>query len=557
MTHINVSVCGIVPGGDISAKLAELIEKVPEHSELFFPAGEYFLEQCVGIKGKKHLTLCGEPDGSTRLLTHFSPSGDPKENNNAFQFTDCEDILISDFTCSTDNPISCAGRVTAIHAEENTYDVKIADEFPVTGKEHLAGANSCDAEGTPDYALATYFHPLRSREVDGVTEYYGEDYTIIGEHEIRVKAAPGCSLSRLTVGHRILYRYIIYGNTVFGFHSCRRVKLARIEIERCASFGATVSPRSADFTFEAFNMRMPKDSAALYCANADGIHILGLEGYLRMKNCHFNGLGDDALNIHSKAGDIAAIDGDTFRIVCRNRKMEETPLGNDWARPGDTICIYDRETFLRVGTMEILSWDGSFAKVKLTDGTASVGNILANDAYFASVHLDSCSVQNTRARGFLLQSRNMLVENCLIRGMSLPGIIISPDVRVWYEVGPSDHVEIRNCTFEKCAYIANGSNRGAIVVKAAHDAGAPDYPAGVHSDIAVRGCTFRDMNSSGICITATDGVVIENNRFENCRNTKNASIAGSEYDIVTHNCTNVTVSGNVTDKAPEMLALDK
>ncbi|MBQ2707216.1 MAG: hypothetical protein IJF67_03045 [Clostridia bacterium] len=65
------------------------------------------------------------------------------------------------------------------------------------------------------------------------------------------------------------------------------------------------------------------------------------------------------------------------------------------------------------------------------------------------------------------------------------------------------------------------------------------------------------MNSIVICITATDSVVIENNRFENCRNTVNASIDGSEFDIVTHNCTNVTVSGNVTDKAPEMLALDK
>jgi hypothetical protein len=213
MTHINVSVCGIVPGGDISEKLAELIEKVPAHSELYFPAGEYFIEKCVDVKGKKHLTLCGEPDGSTRLLTHFSPSGDPKENNNAFRFADCEDILISDFTCSTDNPISCAGRVTAIDPEAFTYDVKIADEFPVTGKEHLAAANSCDEEGTPDYAHATYHHPLHSREKDGVTEYYGEKYTVIGDHEIRVQCERAFPFPGLTVGHRILYRYIIYGNT--------------------------------------------------------------------------------------------------------------------------------------------------------------------------------------------------------------------------------------------------------------------------------------------------------------------------------------------------------
>ena len=242
-------------------------------------------------------------------------------------------------------------------------------------------------------------------------------------------------------------------------------------------------------------------------------------------------------------------------MICRNRQKAETPLGDNWASPGDRICVYDHDTFLRIGTLEIASWDGAIARAKLIEGTAPVGSYLANDAYFASVHLEGCSVQNTRARGFLLQSRNMLVENCFIRGMSLPGIIISPDVRVWYEVGPSDHVEIRNCTFEKCAYIKSGANFGTIVVKACHDAGAADYPAGVHSDIRIHDNIFRDCNSSGICVTATDGVVIEGNRFERCRNEQNPQIPGSEYDIVTRNCTNVTIGANESDKAAELLAL--
>ena len=92
--------------------------------------------------------------------------------------------------------------------------------------------------------------------------------------------------------------------------------------------GAVIYPRCSDFTFEAFNIRPPKGSHAICPANADGIHVIGLTGYLYLKDCHFDGLGDDALNVHSQAGRSHPSTTMPARFSCiyRDRQMNACQL---------------------------------------------------------------------------------------------------------------------------------------------------------------------------------------------------------------------------------------
>lgn len=558
MKRINVLESGIIPdGGCVSERLSALIASVGEDTELYFPAGRYYISKPVEIKGKRRLTLRG--DGAV-IITHFTPWDDPRENNNGFVCSDCRELTITGFVCTTDNPIGCAGRVTAKDEAAHTYDVRIDDQFPITGWEHFWGTDTCDDEGTPDYVIETYdritTETLKDDDGKRRVKFTGTRYTLIGDNLIRVFMPENFDLSRLRIGHRVLYRYLIYGNTLFQFSDCHDVILSHIEIERCSSMGAVIYPRSSNFTFEDFNIRVPVGSAALYSANADGIHIVGLSGYLHMKNCKFRGLGDDALNIHSQAGEVAEYDraSGRMRCICRDRQMNEAPLGLKWAQEGDLIRVYERSTFLEKGTFRIGSYSKGRAVIgDVTGSEPAVGDILANDSFFASVRLDGCEVMHTRARGFLLQSRNMLIENCRIYGMSLPGIIISPDVRVWYEVGPSDNVEIRNCSFEKCAVNGSAANLGAIVVKAAHDSGASDYPAGVHTNLRIKDNRFKNCGSSGIFVSAAKGIEIGGNDFEGCKVNQNPSVADTGFDIVCCSCENVRIGENSTDKDAALL----
>lgn len=549
MKTFNAADYGITPGNEpVSEKLQTLIDRLPDDCELIFPAGRYYVPKVVTVRGKKGLTIKGE--GAT-IVAHFAPSGDPAENNDVFNFRGCSDLVVTGFHFTTDNPVNCTGKVMAVDNAAHTYDVRINDEFPITGYEHFWGTDTFDSEGMPDYVIETYENvtTVDATGPDGkpFRKLVGTKYEVIGEQLIRVTVDEWRDISRLTVGHNILFRYIIYGNHLFGFDSCDRVTLSHIEIERCASMGAVVGPRSSDFTFEDFNIRTPETSSALYAANADGIHILGLSGFLHMKDCDFVGLGDDALNIHSKAYEVKSLGGNRLTVISRDRQKNEHAPNPLWASAGDRVIVYEPSTFREKGSFCIDSVNGSVAVISEVSGEISTGDVLANDSFYASVHIEGCTVKNTRARGLLLQSHNMLIENCKFYGLSLPGLLIAPDIRVWYEVGPSRNTEIRNCVFEKCGMNGSGANLGAICFKPSHDGGVSDYPAGVHQGIYIHDNLFRGNGTSGICVAASTDVRIESNRFESDRSTPNAP--DSDHDIVVYSSENVTIRENISDRS--------
>lgn len=542
----------------MSALLAEL----PANSTLIFPRGRYYFAKRVEVGGKAGLTMRGE-EGAT-LLSHFGPCGDPKENNNIFWFHDCADLSVRDFTVTTDNPIGWAGVVTEVNLAERYYIARIYDEFEITGFEHPVALNSCDAEGTPDYQFnGGLWSEPKTVTVNAVTgtRLGCYDYEVIGDHLLRFNVHP-ChdrDLARLQVGEQLCYRFIVYGNTHFSFDDCDRVEMKNIEIERASSMGAVIGPRCSDFTFDNFNIRLRRDTQALYAANADGIHILGLTGYLHMYNCHFNGLGDDTLNIHGTAGEIREIRPDGSMLLEHRHRSGFSKLQKNWAREGDVIEVYDSQTFLRKGTFTIgtFSPEGD-ATITASTGTYAVGDALANTAYFAATHLRGCDARNTRARGFLLQTRNVIVEDCHVYGMSLPSIIVSPDIKVWFEVGPSENVVIRNNVFEKCAFIKSAANLGAIVVKGSHDVGSEDYPAGVHRNMTIENNVFRGMGNSGVYVSATDGVTVRGNTFDHCSIDRfDRRKKSPRYDIVTRNCDHVTIAENKTTKDKRYLFYPK
>ena len=555
MKRINAAEMGI--RGDGNVCLAEMLTKLfadaPDDCEVFFPAGRYYWTKPVPIDGKNGLTVCGEE--GTVFVIHFTPWNDPAENNNGFNCRNCRDLIFRNLTWTTDNPTSCAGRVVSVDAANHTYEVDIDPQFPITGWEHFWGTDTCDEEGTPDYVIETYDRIVKEEIPDENgnlrVKFTGTKYEHLGNNRIRVFMPERWDLSRLTIGHRVLYRYLIYGSTVYHFAGCHTVLLQHIEIERCTSMGAIISPRCSDFTFDDFNIRSPRGDHALYAANADGIHVTGLSGYLHMKDCDFVGLGDDALNIHSTAGEVESWDPAAGKMHCiyRNRAMEPGKLSPLWAEGGDNIIVYDRNTFLEKGRFHLTDYKDGMAAVDSVTGQAGVGDILANEEFFASVHLENCTVTHTRARGFLLQSWNMLVENCRIYGMSLPGIIVSPDIRVWYEVGPSKNVEIRNCVFEKCGINGSAANMGAVVVKASHDVDADNYPAGVHDGIHIHHNLFKNCGNSGIFVNAAKNVNIHENRFENCSCKRfSDQVDTNLYDIMLRRCADITTADNVSTK---------
>lgn len=521
-----------------------------------FKTGSYYLSRLITVKGKSDIKIFGN---FSEIVTHFDACGPKSATNEAFEFTDCRDIEITGFFFDTDSPIGAAGEVTAIDFKNKTVDVKIYDEFPVTGYEHICGTNSFDIKGSPDYALATYNDYIEERSFtlpDGTVSkrYEGLNYEVVSDHIIRLKLdgiLPENEACRLKIGHKINIRYEIYGHSLLSFYFCSRVTLKNITVYSAASFAVTVEPRSSDFTFDNFSVRVNKGSKRLMAINADGIHILGLMGRLVLKNCNLEAMGDDTLNIHGLALEVVKTEngGKTITADGMEGRPKKAICECTWAQPGDRIAVYDRKSFLQTAEFTVKSVlpNGIFETEDMS-GTVKQGCVLANKAFFAAVHIDCCTLRSTRARGALIQTQNVLIENSYIYGMSYAGLLFSPDIKRWWEVAPAENVEIRNNIFEHCSHASDTMPDGAVSFKASHDGESGEYPAGVHKNISIHNNRFKDFCGCGIFVSAADSVRIEDNVFERDKTTQRQG-----FDIRLVNCRNTKIHNNRDDDFPERL----
>ena len=92
-------------------------------------------------------------------------------------------------------------------------------------------------------------------------------------------------------------------------------------------------------------------------------------------------------------------------------------------------------------------------------------------------------------------------------------------------------------------------------MKAAHDAGSADYPAGVHTNLSIHDNRFIHCGASGIYVSAARGVKIEDNVFEDCcADPYDPNVASVQHDIALRNCDDVEIRRNRSDR-PDAFAL--
>ena len=173
--------------------------------------------------------------------------------------------------------------------------------------------------------------------------------------------------------------------------------------------------------------------------------------------------------------------------------------------------MYDT-SYVRKGSLTVEKYEDSRVYYSACEGSIEVGDVLANTAFNAEILVENCEIRNSRARALLFQTENITVRNCRFFGMSLPAILMAPDIVVWHEMSPSKNVLIENCVFEKCGFVGNNEANAVISVKTSHD-GSQQTEQHIHSNITVRNNVFRDVRNKAIYMSSVKGFDIENNDF--------------------------------------------
>ena len=492
MTRVNF----VSSKGDCSEELESFIDGLSDNTTVVLK-GECYLSRKVLVRNKKGLAIVGE---DAKIITAFDPIEGFYKYSGAFGFEGCENLTIQNLTFDTDKPVNSAGTVIYVAKDGSSFDVKIFDDCTLDGGQTIFAMNSMDEDGSPDYILASYEK---------------SPYEVLENGEVRIFGSENLrkDIRKLPVGERICFRFGLGNfhylkNSAVTFENCKNVSILDVTVHSSAGYMIVAFPRCENFRLERYRVECPKGSNRLMASNIDGIHLLGVGGSVLMKDCFFDGLGDDALNIHSTAGFITESDGNSIKVI---NKRFDIPMDDNWCQEGDVIAVYDT-SFVRKGSVRVEKFEDSRVYYSVCEGKAEVGDVVANTFYNAEILVENCEVRNSRARALLFQTENVTVRNCRFFGISLPGILMSPDIVVWYEMSPVKNVLIENCVFEKCGFVGKKDSNAAISVKTSH--GGPDNTAqGIHSNITIKNNVFKDVRNKAIYMTSVEGFDIENNDF--------------------------------------------
>lgn len=248
---------------------------------------------------------------------------------------------------------------------------------------------------------------------------------------------------------------------------------------------------------------------------ADATHFSNCRGLVSVTDCLFEGMVDDAINVHSTCLRIEERK-DAGTIVCRY--MHNQSVGFEVFLKGETLRFIKGATLetgseIRVADVKWLAID----RVELTlDGAMpedyGVGDAVENADWQPAVVFSRNQVRNSSPRATLFTTPGRIVcESNVFSHVAGQPILLAGDAWDWYESGACRDVTIRGNVFDGCA---RTKGKGMIqITPAVHDLAAQKER--YHRNILVEDNLFRDYKVPLVFGQSVDNLVLRGNRIVN------------------------------------------
>lgn len=459
---------------------------------LIFPKGRYdFMagtnpdapDVSILLQRMENLTIDGQ--GST-LIFHGLTAG--------FRFVECRNIRVQNFVMEWEPSYQSVGTVVA--AGERHFDVAVLDEFPVQG-------------GEPVEAFMDFDPQTRLPRRRGVDAYYSVESTeLLRPQVLRVHLKQPIPVP---TGVLVALRHKVYGPAALHTHRCKDFALSNVTVYSVPGMGF-VGGVTENITLDRFRVLLKPGTQRLVSATADGSHFGGCKGTIRITRCVFEGMGDDAVNI--KSGLYLSVrrrEDDHTVLAQHNLKMVDPP------DPGDRMEALHTDTLLSFATLtvdsvEVLPQDG-LHRVRFREPLPqelTEGDVLGNISRTPRVRISGCTVRRNRARGFLIQTRDAIIENNRFERVTGGGVWVMTEVVHFFESITTRNIIVRNNVFDECNYGAALGDGVLSVFAWLKDFRFPPKP-GVHRDIVLEGNVIRGAENAGIFVAGVDGITLRNN----------------------------------------------
>lgn len=286
-----------------------------------------------------------------------------------------------------------------------------------------------------------------------------------------------------------------------------------------------------NITLEKFGVCLKGDADPRYfTTQADATHFSGCKGKIVSCNGLYEGMMDDAINVH----------GTYLKVVKRvddrtlvGRYMHGQSWGFEWGCPGDEV------QFIRSNTMELVGKQNKIISIRPYDKEQTEGAReflitfqepvdqvineqsgfgIENLTWTPEVLFSGNVIRNNRARGSLFSTpRKTIVENNLFDHTSGAAILLCGDCNGWFETGACRHVIIRKNRFVNALINLFQFTNAVISIY-------PEIPdlkgqqqyfhGGPEGGIVIEDNEFETFDAPILYAKSVDGLVFRNNTIK-------------------------------------------
>lgn len=286
-----------------------------------------------------------------------------------------------------------------------------------------------------------------------------------------------------------------------------------------------------NITLEKFGVCLKGDADPRYfTTQADATHFSGCKGKIVSCNGLYEGMMDDAINVH----------GTYLKVVKRvddrtlvGRYMHGQSWGFEWGCPGDEV------QFIRSNTMELVGKQNKIISIRPYDKEQTEGAReflitfqepvdqvineqsgfgIENLTWTPEVLFSGNVIRNNRARGSLFSTpHKTIVENNLFDHTSGAAILLCGDCNGWFETGACRHVIIRKNRFVNAlTNLFQFTNAVISIYPEIPDLkGQQQYfHGGPEGGIVIEDNEFETFDAPILYAKSVDGLVFRNNTIK-------------------------------------------
>ncbi len=468
----NLKDFGAKPNDDISdshalrTAIKECVEK--NIKTLLIPTGTYLIDSGFIIENADTFTI--DAQGSTFMI---------KGIFELFKLSNSKNIALKNFVIDTLEPPYAYGEV--LNSGEKWFTMRVESPYKIR-------------EGVPIKSVLAY-DPVKNCIAKGCDIYQlgskGKTQKI-SENVMRVET----DFQAPQKGTYVIARYEVYGPSCVGALYSENVILENFTIHSYPGMG-TYMAFTKNITLDGWKL-LPKSAEYKMSTTADGSHFNQCYGEILIKNSIFQGMGDDATNIHQMYSVfLKKLDKNIYQ--CRPGRMEAAWLEYS-ASEGETIAFGSASNFLRIDknlTAKVLKKEIDKANLTITytldkDFKPKENTTVCNLSSMPKVEIIGTKVSSNRARGFLIKTQNVLIENCTFENIASAGILLDSDNNYWYEGVPAKDVLIKNCIFINCNIWGAPNNKESIICLADYAKDLPSDSDKIFKNIKETGNKFKD-----------------------------------------------------------------